>query len=206
MFKLLTALAVFIAEVEFAFVEVGDVLVGETLAVVVWVDEETVLGLRVGVVLLGAILICDAVVEPVGEVIEILAALADVLAGFTPALTIVVNVVEVTGDWLVVELPLETALTIFTKLVTMLLLETIEALPPELLDPPLELDPKAKTGAILSVVTVVGAPLLAKLGVVKVGMIIGVILLEFVCGLMAVQGGPMEHPEINNVPLTMLRL
>ncbi len=102
------------------------------------------------------------------------------MAGFAPALTIVVVVVEVAGDRLVVVLPDEITLTAFTELIGALLLAKVNVPPPEPNEPPPELDANATTGAALLVGDVVDTTALAKLGVVIAGMTTGVILLAVV--------------------------
>ena len=102
------------------------------------------------------------------------------MAGFAPALTIVVVVVEVAGDGLVVVLPDEITLTVFTELIGALLLAKVNVPPPEPNEPPPELDANATTGAALLVGDVVDTTALAKLGVVIAGMTTGVILLAVV--------------------------
>ena len=142
-----------------------------------------------GVVLLG---VAFAVVVWVG--VEIVLR----LAGFAPALTIVVVVVEVAGVGLVVALPDEITLTVFAELVGALLLAKVNVPPPEPDEPPLELDANATTGAALLVGDVVDKTALAKLGAVVAGMTTWVILLAVVCGPMAVQGGPPGQPVITS--------
>ena len=112
--------------------------------------------------------------------VAIFTALAAGLAGFAPALTIVVVVVEVAGVGLVVVLPDEITLTEFTALVGALLLAKVNVLPPELDELPPELDANATTGAALLVGAVVDTTALAKLGAVIAEMTTGVILLAVV--------------------------
>ena len=112
--------------------------------------------------------------------VAIFTALAAGLAGFAPALTIVVVVVEVAGDGLVVVLPDEITLTVFTELIGALLLAKVNVPPPELKGPPPELDANATTGAALLVGVAVDTMALAKLVVVIAGMTFGLILLAVV--------------------------
>ena len=110
--------------------------------------------------------------------VAIFTVLAAGLAGFAPAVTIVV--VEVAGVGLVVVLPDEITLTEFTALVGALLLAKVNVPPPELDEPPPELDANATTGAALLVGAVVDTTALAKLGTVIAEMTTGVILLAVV--------------------------
>ena len=112
--------------------------------------------------------------EVVGELVVIFTALAAGLAGFAPALTIVV--VEVAGVGLVVVLPDEITLTEFTALVGALLLAKVNVPPPEPSEPAPELDGNATTGAALLFGAVVDTTALAKLGAVIAVMTTGVIL------------------------------
>ena len=113
-------------------------------------------------------------------------------------------VVEVAGDGLVVVLPDEITLTVFTELIGALLLAKVNVPPPEPNEPPPELDANATTGAELMVGDVVDKTALAKLGAVVAGTTTWVILLAAVCGPMAVQGGPPGQPVITSCscPLT----
>ena len=145
-----------------------------------------------------------AVGEPAGAVVAIFTTLVAGLAGFAPAFTIAVVVVEEAGDVFV--LPDEITLTVFTELVEALLLAKVNVPPNEPNEPPPEFDANAKTGAALLVWAAVDTTALEKLGAVIAGMTTGVMLLAVVCGPIGVQGGPPGQPVITSWPLTKLRL
>ena len=142
--------------------------------------------------------------EPAGALVAIFTTLVAGLAGFAPAFTIAVVVVEEAGDVFV--FPDEITLTVFTELVGALPLAKVDEPPPETKEPPPELDANAKTGAALLVRAVIDMTALDKLGAVIAGIATGVMLLAVVCGPIGVQGGPPGQPVITSWPLTKLRL
>lgn len=145
-----------------------------------------------------------AVGEPAGAVVAIFTTLVAGLAGFAPAFTIAVVVVEEAGDVFV--FPDEITLTVFTELVGALPLAKVDEPPPETKEPPPELDANAKTGAALLVRAAIDMTALDKLGAVIAGIATSVMLLAVVCGPIGVQGGPPGQPVITSWPLTKLRL
>ena len=130
------------------------------------------------------------------------------LAGLAPALMIVVVV-----------LPDEITLVLFTELVGALLLVIVIELPPDPdeplpepneplpepnepppdpKEPPLELDANVITGAAPIVGDAVETTELEKLGADATGITTGVIVVAVVCGPMAEQGGPPGQPVITS--------
>ena len=147
------------------------------------------------------------VVEPEGALVAIFTTLEVGLAVVAPALIIVVVVVEAAGDAFVVLLPAEVVTLVgFTELFVALVLEIVVEPPPELNEPPPELEAKFITGAAPLVGDAVVTTALEKLVAVIAGITTGVIVLEVVCGPMAEQGGPPGQPVMSNCPLTKLRL
>lgn len=145
------------------------------------------------------------VVEPEGALVAIFTTLVAGLVGVAPALTIVVVDVVAAGDAFAVGLPDEVVtLVAFTELIVVLEIE-VEP-PPELNEPPPELDAKFITGAALLVGPAADTTPFKKLGAVNAGMTTGVMLLAVVCGPIGAQGGPPGQPVITSWPLTKLRL
>ena len=150
-------------------------------------------------------MICEVVGEAAGALVAIFTTLVAGLAGLAPALTIVVVVVDEAGDVLVVVLPDEITLIVFTELVGALLL-AIEVEPPtypkeppaEPNEPPPELDANVITGTAPEVGDAVETTELEKLGAVDTGITKGVIVVAVVCGPMAEQGGPPVQPVITS--------
>lgn len=134
--------------------------------------------------------------EPAGALVAIFTTLVAGLAGFAPAFTMVVVVMEEADDVFV--FPDEITLTVFTGLVGALLFAKVDEPPPETKEPPPELDANAKTGAALLVGAVVDTTALEKLGAVIAGMTTGDMLLAVVCGPIGVQGGPPGQPVITS--------
>ena len=134
--------------------------------------------------------------EPAGALVAIFTTLVAGLAGFAPAFTMVVVVMEEADDVFV--FPDEITLTVFTGLVGALLFAKVDEPPPETKEPPPELDANAKTGAALLVGAVVDTTALEKLGAVIAGMTTGAMLLAVVCGPIGVQGGPPGQPVITS--------
>jgi len=152
-------------------------------------------------------LIWVGVVEFEGALTAIFTTFVAGLAGVAPALAIVVVVVVAAGDAFAIGLPDEVVTLVgFTELFVALVLEIVVEPPPELNEPPPELEAKFITGAALLVGDAVVTTALEKLGAVIAGITTGVILLTVVCGPMAEQGGPPGQPVMSNCPLTKLRL
>jgi hypothetical protein len=147
------------------------------------------------------------VVEFEGTLAAIFTTFVAGLAGVAPVLAIVVVVVVAAGDAFAVGLPDEVVTLVgFTELFVALVLEIVVEPPPELNEPPPELEAKFITGAAPLVGDAVVATALEKLGAVIAGITTGEILLAVVCGPMAAQGGPPGQPVMSNCPLTKLRL
>ena len=134
--------------------------------------------------------------EPAGALVAIFTTLVAGLAGFAPAFTMVVVVMEEADDVFV--FPDEITLTVFTEVVGALPLAVVDETLPEPNEPPPELDANAKTGAALLVWAEVDTTALEKLGAVIAGMTTGDMLLAVVCGPIGVQGGPPGQPVITS--------